>query len=117
MVRAQENITLYGLANRATTYCTDVSSTDNTTATVDQDFDVVLALECIHDMPDPISVLQAMRSMAGGNGTVIVMDERTNTKFSPQEENLLEHCSTEHPVSAVPPTARVDRGVAPRRAR
>lgn len=45
-------------------------------------FDVVLAFECVHDMPDPVSVLAAMRAMAGPDGYVLVMDERTAEEFA-----------------------------------
>ena len=46
------------------------------------DYDLVLALECIHDLPDPVSVLAAMRSMAKPDGAVIVMDERVGDTFT-----------------------------------
>ncbi len=45
-------------------------------------YDVVLALECIHDMPDPVSVLRAMRNIVKPGGTVIVMDERVGEHFT-----------------------------------
>lgn len=44
-------------------------------------FDVVLAFECVHDMPDPVSVLAAMRAMARPGGYVLVMDERAAEEF------------------------------------
>ena len=39
-------------------------------------YDAVFAFECIHDLPDPVGVLAAMRKLAGGSGAVVVMDER-----------------------------------------
>ena len=39
-------------------------------------YDLVTAFECIHDLPDPVSVLAAMRRLAGPDGVVLVMDER-----------------------------------------
>jgi len=42
-------------------------------------YDVVLALECVHDLPDPVTVLAAMRA---AGGTVIVMDERVAETFT-----------------------------------
>ena len=48
----------------------------------DGGYDVALALECIHDMPDPVAVLSSMRSMVGPDGVVIVMDERVGDAFT-----------------------------------
>ncbi|MGE0226883.1 MAG: class I SAM-dependent methyltransferase [Dehalococcoidia bacterium] len=45
-------------------------------------YDLVVAFECIHDMPRPVEVLATMRRLAGGGGTVIVMDERVAEEFS-----------------------------------
>lgn len=45
-------------------------------------YDLALALECIHDMPDPVAVLTAMRSMVTPHGSVIVMDERVGEEFT-----------------------------------
>ncbi|NLG22713.1 MAG: class I SAM-dependent methyltransferase [Actinomycetales bacterium] len=47
-----------------------------------QDADVVLAFECVHDMPDPVSVLAAMRAAAAPGAPVVVMDERVGEHFS-----------------------------------
>jgi 2-polyprenyl-3-methyl-5-hydroxy-6-metoxy-1,4-benzoquinol methylase len=44
-------------------------------------YDVVFAFECIHDLPDPVGVLAAMRRLAG-DGAVVVMDERVAETFS-----------------------------------
>ncbi|KQR15929.1 bifunctional 2-polyprenyl-6-hydroxyphenol methylase/3-demethylubiquinol 3-O-methyltransferase UbiG [Cellulomonas sp. Leaf334] len=45
-------------------------------------FDVVMAYECVHDMPDPVGVLAAMRAIAHDDGYVLVMDERTAESFA-----------------------------------
>ncbi|WAC65795.1 class I SAM-dependent methyltransferase [Agrococcus sp. SL85] len=37
--------------------------------------DLALALECVHDMPDPVPVLAAMLAAMGERGEVVVMDE------------------------------------------
>ena len=44
-------------------------------------YDVVTAFECIHDMPQPVPVLRTMRSMAAGDGIVLVMDENVAPEF------------------------------------
>ena len=45
-------------------------------------FDVVMAYECVHDLPDPVGVLAAMRAIARDDGYVLVMDERTAETFA-----------------------------------
>ena len=47
-------------------------------------YDVVAAFECVHDMSDPVAVLRSMRAMAGADGYVLVMDERTEDGFTPR---------------------------------
>ena len=39
-------------------------------------YDLVTAFECVHDLPDPVAVLSAMRAMVRPGGTVLVVDER-----------------------------------------
>lgn len=51
-------------------------------------YQLVLALECIHDMPDPVSVLATMRSLRADDGTVIVMDERTGETFTGEPDPI-----------------------------
>ena len=41
-----------------------------------------MAYECVHDMPDPVGVLAAMRAIARDDGYVLVMDERTAESFA-----------------------------------
>ena len=45
-------------------------------------YDAVFAFECIHDLPDPVGVLAAMRRLAGADGAVVVMDERVAETFT-----------------------------------
>ena len=56
-------------------------STDDV-ATVPGPYDLVTAFECIHDLPDPVSVLAAMRRLAGPDGVVLVMDEKVAETFT-----------------------------------
>ncbi len=51
-------------------------------ATATGRYDLVAAFECIHDMPDPVSVLAAMRRLAGTDGVVLVVDERVAERFT-----------------------------------
>ena len=44
-------------------------------------YDFVLICEAVHDMPQPVPVLESARKIAGDSGTVIVMDERVAEKY------------------------------------
>ena len=46
------------------------------------EYDVVTAFECVHDLPDPVAVLTAMRAMVRPGGTVLVVDERVAETFT-----------------------------------
>jgi len=45
-------------------------------------YDVVTAFECVHDMPDPVAVLRAMRRISEPDGFVLVMDERAEEAYA-----------------------------------
>ncbi len=45
-------------------------------------YDLVLAMECVHDLPDPVAVLGAARRMCAEGGGVLVMDERVPEAFT-----------------------------------
>jgi 2-polyprenyl-3-methyl-5-hydroxy-6-metoxy-1,4-benzoquinol methylase len=49
-------------------------------------YDLVIALECIHDLSQPVAVLRSMRQLAKENGTVLVVDERVADQFSPTDD-------------------------------
>jgi SAM-dependent methyltransferase len=51
-------------------------------ATATGRYDLVTAFECIHDLPDPVAVLAAMRRLAQPDGVVLVMDERVAETFT-----------------------------------
>lgn len=50
--------------------------------TIDGDYDLVMAIEMLHDVPDPVGILRTMRTLAGEDGTVLVADERTEEAFT-----------------------------------
>lgn len=45
-------------------------------------YDLVLILEALHDMPQPVSALQAARELLAPGGAVLVMDERVADTFA-----------------------------------
>ncbi|RHA39939.1 class I SAM-dependent methyltransferase [Cellulomonas rhizosphaerae] len=51
-------------------------------STRDDEFDVVLFFECVHDMADPVAVLAAARAMVRDDGYVLIADERTEESFA-----------------------------------
>lgn len=71
-----------GVADRVQFHTVDVGTLESGR------YDLVLALECIHDMPDPVSVLAAMRTMAGDDGAVVVMDEKVGERFTGEPDPL-----------------------------
>ena len=46
-------------------------------------YDLVMALEAVHDMSNPVGALRTMRQLAGAHGAVIVVDERVGDAFTP----------------------------------
>jgi SAM-dependent methyltransferase len=72
---ARANAADAGVADRVRFHTTDI-------ATVPGAYDLVTAFECIHDMPDPVTVLAAMRRLAGPDGMVLVMDENVAETFT-----------------------------------
>ena len=61
-----------GVADRARFELRDAAD-----PTIDGDYDLVMAIEMLHDVPDPVGILRTMRTLAGDAGTVLVVDERT----------------------------------------
>jgi predicted O-methyltransferase YrrM len=51
-------------------------------------YDAVTAFECIHDMPDPISVLRRMRELVADDGVVLVMDEAVGDAFGQRNDEV-----------------------------
>jgi 2-polyprenyl-3-methyl-5-hydroxy-6-metoxy-1,4-benzoquinol methylase len=51
-------------------------------------YEVVMALECIHDLARPVEVLTAMRRLVADDGVVLVMDERVDDEFRAPGDEL-----------------------------
>lgn len=54
---------------------------DAATFTPSTSYDLVLALECVHDMADPVSVLAAIKRLVKPDGAVLIADERVAETF------------------------------------
>jgi SAM-dependent methyltransferase len=74
---AHKHAAAHGVGDRVTFHHVDVADAPGEAA-----YDLVTAFECIHDMPDPISVLAGARRMVRDDGAVIVMDERVPETFT-----------------------------------
>ena len=51
-------------------------------------YDLVMALECVHDMAQPVRALQTMRRLAKRDGVVFIVDERVADRFDPEAGGL-----------------------------
>jgi SAM-dependent methyltransferase len=51
-------------------------------------YEVVTAFECIHDMPDPVSVLRRMHELVADDGVVFVMDEAVGDAFGERNDEV-----------------------------
>lgn len=73
---ATQNSAAEGVADRVRFRAADAS-------TVSGAYDLVTIIEALHDMPRPVEVLAAARSMLLSGGCVIVVDERTEDQLTP----------------------------------
>ncbi len=74
---ARANAAEAGLADRVRFHVADAAE-----IVPEQPYDAVFAFECVHDLADPVGVLEAMRRLAGSDGVVVVMDERSEERFT-----------------------------------
>jgi SAM-dependent methyltransferase len=84
--QARHNAIEAGVADRVTFRLSDAGAIGGPDAT--GGYDLVMALECVHDLPDPVAVLAAMRRLTGPNGTVLVVDERVADQFTAPGDDL-----------------------------
>lgn len=91
---ARENAREAGLSDRVHFHACDAAE-----AEAGGGYDLVMALECIHDMSDPVATLATMRKLVKPGGAVFVADERvgdTFTKEGNDVEWLMYGCSVLH---------------------
>ena len=55
---------------------------DAADAAIAGDYDLVVAIEMLHDVPDPVGILRTMKKLAGSQGAVLVADERAEDAFT-----------------------------------
>ncbi len=62
-------------------------------------YDVVLAIEMLHDVSNPVGILRSMRALRAEGGTVLVVDERVADRFTApgdEMERFMYACSVLH---------------------
>lgn len=74
---ARRHAAAHGVSDRVSFHLVDSASVPARGA-----YDLVTAFECVHDLPDPVSVLANARRMVREGGTVLVMDERVPDTFA-----------------------------------
>ena len=74
---ARENAAAAGLDDRVRFHLRDAGDPE-----LSGRYDLVTVFEAIHDMSRPVEVLRALRSLAGDEGTVLVMDEKVADAFT-----------------------------------
>ena len=80
---ARENASEAGVGDRVTFEVVDAS--DDSLA---GDHDLVIALECVHDLPQPVGFLATMGRLAAGDGAVIVADMNVAETFTAPGDDI-----------------------------
>lgn len=81
--QAAANAATDGLGDRVRFHCRDAGDPD-----LAGRYDFALAVECVHDMSNPVAVLSAMRRLVGPGGTVLIVDEHAGEAFDPDAGNV-----------------------------
>lgn len=86
--RARRIAAEQGVADQVRFHVVDAADVDPAAHGATGGYQLVSALECVHDMPDPVSVLAEMRRLVADDGVVLVMDERVEDTFAAPGEPL-----------------------------
>ncbi len=77
VAQARKHASARGVADRVRSEVQDV-----TDPAFRGQYDLVMATEVIHDLADPVDALRAMRRLAGGGGSVLIIDENAAESFA-----------------------------------
>lgn len=80
---ARVNAERAGLADRVTFQARDAGDPE-----LAGRYDFALAVECVHDMSNPVAVLSSMRRLVGDDGTVLIVDEKVADRFAPPGDEV-----------------------------
>ncbi|MGZ4498816.1 MAG: class I SAM-dependent methyltransferase [Nocardioidaceae bacterium] len=81
---ARRNAATSGVADRVEFTLSDAAAISETA----ERYDAAFAFECVHDMPQPVQVLDAVRRAVVPDGLVVVMDEAVGEEFEAPGEPL-----------------------------
>lgn len=81
--QARRNAEQAGVADRVTFHLSPIEKWESS-----EKYDLVTAIECLHDMPYPVDSLRRMRDLAAHDGVVIVGDEAANDSLA-ENKNFL----------------------------
>jgi SAM-dependent methyltransferase len=79
---ARRHASSYDVGDRVSFHLVDGAAAGTDPGSETGSYDLVTAFECIHDMPDPVSVLARARELVRPGGTVLVMDEKVPETFA-----------------------------------
>lgn len=80
---AEENAAAAGVADRVRLHVRDAADPD-----LDGNYDLAVMFEALHDMPRPVEALRTLRRLAGDQGPVLVVDEKTEDRFTAPGSDL-----------------------------
>lgn len=81
--RARLHAVEMGVADRVTFHDRDAAEADP-----GEGYDLAIACECIHDMPQPVPVLATMRRLIGDRGAAVIVDEAAGDTFEAPSNEL-----------------------------
>lgn len=81
--RARANAEAASVADRVTFQVRDAGDPK-----LARQYDFALAVECVHDMSNPVAVLEAMRRLVGPGGSVLIVDEKVADRFTPNADEV-----------------------------
>lgn len=81
--QARRNAVAAGVAERVRFTVADAGG-----LTAAGEYDLVTAFECMHDLPDPVTVLATMRALTRPGGIVLVVDEKVAESFTAPGDEL-----------------------------
>lgn len=80
---ATQNVAEAELSDRVRVLDHDLTATDGEAI-----YDFAIAVECIHDMPNPVGVLAGIRRRLKPGAPVLVIDERVAEQFAPDGDEI-----------------------------
>jgi 2-polyprenyl-3-methyl-5-hydroxy-6-metoxy-1,4-benzoquinol methylase len=81
IVAARKNAAEFGVGERVRFELSDASK-GAAAIPANPPYDLVFAIEMLHDVPDPVGVLATMRELRADGGAVVVADERVADEFT-----------------------------------